>query len=761
MGSRNDSDAPAGLNIAPSELHVESWAPLQFTSPSNSLRTIRLSRDSSPSLSSLSSAQLFECFSGSVVRPLARDVGEVSGAECDEEDAMAHHGSDLLGQHRAASEPSTSPVHLSPLERLASTAANLSTSALPTMARRRVSLHASDEEKATMAAADAAAAVVDGEWPPEDHQSYASTPSECSLGSTAPDPDQLPASGDNSPPRCATPDTDNGKAAVAASPARAPAGSVPSRDASSASDSAALPLPDIATTAPAALVRSVPLKDAPHIARHILESLDQQRSVIAENVVQAIMDETRQWADKSTAVAVEVTKKLEESHDRIRHLEDQLSRAHARITELEGILFARERAVASQNNGDEPFEDLRASTSSSVSMDGQLAEPATQPPARTLAEPKTPQARRGSSDLVRSPPTEGSSGGASPEKGNGGDGSPDKATGDGSPDKSSGGGGGDAQDLASRLSRPRRLGILKALSQTPFNGENEGHRHLLNKLWKRLHPNDPEDADRDWGVLGFDNPPEEVYEREHMLALHQLGYFAERCKSMLEKIIDDHEKGKSFPLGEIGLKLTSSTLWLLDDNSESNEELDKTFLMLMAHPKAFEEIYCIALRVSRRMWRMAPPGEQHVDRIVSQTESNVLQLLQQRPSDLQELLILFSKQEELFKTDDQRSGRNRTRSELLPATALPTATPDRLTTQPSLDLSSSASAAPPGTVQDASARDSGAEAAAAAAEKAAAVACAAADRAVQPSPAPSAEQAASNTAEGLSSATVGDASAAQ
>eukprot|EP01094_Clydonella_sp_ATCC50884_P027300 TRINITY_DN779_c0_g1_i4.p1 TRINITY_DN779_c0_g1~~TRINITY_DN779_c0_g1_i4.p1 ORF type:complete len:426 (+),score=118.62 TRINITY_DN779_c0_g1_i4:305-1582(+) len=366
MGSVRECEADT-----PSELHVETWAQ-QFSSPSNSLRTIRLSRDTTPAPFSA----LFECF----------DLGASM-------------------EHRSASEPSTSPTQ-SPMVHLADTAAHRSTSALNALRTKaaHTCLPAGPDKEGL--------AVVEAEWPPEDHRSGSSSPPACALGSVAPDQPleatansggggRVPEGGAGekaSTGERASGHRVSGQSEGAATPAGAGlqrrahspsqlAGSSVSAstfltsggrtvEVCNANMSADTTSSVLSMVEPAQLVREVDLDQAPGMARQIIEALDQQRNAIAENVLQAVIDETRTWAEQSTSVAVEVTKKLEESHVRIVDLEGQLSRAHARISELEGILFAREKAVASQKHRDEAPEDLHASTSSNSSFDGHMMDAA-------------------------------------------------------------------------------------------------------------------------------------------------------------------------------------------------------------------------------------------------------------------------------------------------------------------------------------------------------------------------------------------------
>jgi len=197
---------------------------------------------------------------------------------------------------------------------------------------------------------------------------------------------------------------------------------------------------------------------------------------------------------------------------------------------------------------------------------------------------------------------------------------------------------GEAMSIAPE--KKKRIVLLKRLSQTRFNPSNQKHCLLLSKLWS-LHSSTPLTEGEQWKQIGFEssNPGSELG-KTGILGLQNLVYFSERYTSRAKKMASTD----CYKWAQAGVSLTSllsSLLHVQGEGAESdavsdvplNGIINQTFVNLMDHPKAFEELYCVCFMLFDKLVQTMNIEEAH-----NATQQKLKELLLTDPKNLEELL---------------------------------------------------------------------------------------------------------------------------
>jgi len=140
--------------------------------------------------------------------------------------------------------------------------------------------------------------------------------------------------------------------------------------------------------------------------------------------------------------------------------------------------------------------------------------------------------------------------------------------------------------------KKRHINLIRKLTQTKFNPANEKHRALFAKFLQ-LHSSQPIEtiSEAEWNLFELGTAG--------ILGLQNLVYFSERYPTLARQMSARH-------LGEFsqtGVSLTRLLMGILGlQHKEQNAMLPhstitKTFVRLLDHPKAFEELYCVCFRL--------------------------------------------------------------------------------------------------------------------------------------------------------------------
>jgi len=172
--------------------------------------------------------------------------------------------------------------------------------------------------------------------------------------------------------------------------------------------------------------------------------------------------------------------------------------------------------------------------------------------------------------------------------------------------------------------KKRHITLIKKLTQTRFNSENDKHCALFDKFFQ-LHGIAPESEHHAHFELGTAG----------ILGLQNLVYLTERYP-----VLATTWASENFPrFVQSGLKLTLLLTHILGlQDSDPNravilphETLLKSFLRLLDHNKAFEELYCISYGLYMKAVRSASPNP------LEQVEHEVIELLRNQPLNLSDL----------------------------------------------------------------------------------------------------------------------------
>jgi len=181
--------------------------------------------------------------------------------------------------------------------------------------------------------------------------------------------------------------------------------------------------------------------------------------------------------------------------------------------------------------------------------------------------------------------------------------------------------------------KKKRISLLKRLSQTRFKASNEKHCALLMRLWQ-LHSSSSEPQ---WTMLGFETEdPGSELGKTGILGLQNLVYFSERYNSLAK--LGGRTSPYKWALAGISITaLLTSLLHLHGDKGFFSDlapnGLFKTFIQLMDHPKAFEELYCVCFMIYDHLIKSDPNADAK-----ELTKQKLKEILLTDPHDLQELM---------------------------------------------------------------------------------------------------------------------------
>jgi len=181
--------------------------------------------------------------------------------------------------------------------------------------------------------------------------------------------------------------------------------------------------------------------------------------------------------------------------------------------------------------------------------------------------------------------------------------------------------------------KKRHIHLLKKLTLTRFNSSNEKHAALLQK-YLQLHNNYSPDlsVEEQWAQLGFPHDSSNSLDTTGILGLQNLVYFSERNTTLARKMYSS----KEYHFPSVGVSVSALLITILGlCSNESNlpaNEITKTFVRLMDHPKAFEELYCVCLRLYDKAVQAGDTDP------LKTTETQIRALLVASPKDLQQLI---------------------------------------------------------------------------------------------------------------------------
>jgi len=181
--------------------------------------------------------------------------------------------------------------------------------------------------------------------------------------------------------------------------------------------------------------------------------------------------------------------------------------------------------------------------------------------------------------------------------------------------------------------KKKRISLLKRLSQTRFKASNEKHCALLMRLWQ-LHSSLSEPQ---WTMLGFETEdPGSELGKTGILGLQNLVYFSERYNSLAKL----GGRTSPYPWALAGISITALLTSLLHLHGDKGFFTDlapnglfKTFIQLMDHPKAFEELYCVCFMIYDHIIKSDPNADAK-----ELTKQKLKEILLTDPHDLQELM---------------------------------------------------------------------------------------------------------------------------
>lgn len=172
--------------------------------------------------------------------------------------------------------------------------------------------------------------------------------------------------------------------------------------------------------------------------------------------------------------------------------------------------------------------------------------------------------------------------------------------------------------------KKRHITLIKKLTQTKFNADNEKHRALFDKFFQLHHiaPNSELHIPFELGTAGI-------------LGLQNLVYLTERYPTFARAWSSDN----LIRFVQSGLQLTILLTHILGlQDSDPNravilphETLLKSFLRLLDHNKAFEELYCISFGLYEKALRAGSTYP------LQQVEHDIMELLHSQPPNLAQL----------------------------------------------------------------------------------------------------------------------------
>jgi len=165
---------------------------------------------------------------------------------------------------------------------------------------------------------------------------------------------------------------------------------------------------------------------------------------------------------------------------------------------------------------------------------------------------------------------------------------------------------------------------------TPYDKNNSEHEAMLLQLWETVFPNEKLEnrISKQWNKMGFQGTdPATDFRGMGLLALKHLLYFAKNYTDICRDIMTIQATNDStyYPVSTAGINITKMLFDIFKNLSEKKKEKDLD--LLFGHPRALEEIYCIALRFFDVYWKENGGTYMQFSQIISTVNERISKLL--------------------------------------------------------------------------------------------------------------------------------------
>jgi len=208
---------------------------------------------------------------------------------------------------------------------------------------------------------------------------------------------------------------------------------------------------------------------------------------------------------------------------------------------------------------------------------------------------------------------------------------------------------------------------IRMLKESSYQKDSQEHEAMLMRLWQATFPNTALESrvSEQWKMLGFQGTdPATDFRGMGLLGLHNLLYFAENHSEIFRAIVTEQagRKERDFPVAVAGINITGMLVELFKITNigisavEANTEHFQLFSVLFDHPKAFEEIYCIAFRVLESTWDEMVASYMDFPRVIAAVRKRMTDVIELNPRSLEQFDAMATQQHPALNLSDNIHG---------------------------------------------------------------------------------------------------------